>query len=153
IAKLLSNHKEELQGNVVFIHQFAEEVAPGGATRMIADGCLDGVDAIYGAHVWADNPLGDVFFIEGDAMAAVDTFKINVHGKGGHGAMPHTAVDPVVAISKLVVDLQQIVSRNVDPLKSAVVTVASIHGGHAENVIPDSAKITGTVRTFDPELR
>lgn len=153
IAKLLSNHRDDLHGNVVFIHQFAEEVSPGGAERMIADGCLEGVDAIYGAHVWANNPIGDVFFIEGDAMAAVDTFKIKINGKGGHGAMPHTSIDPVFAASKLVIDLQQIISRNIDPLKPAVLTVASIHAGHAENVIPDTAEITGTVRTFDRELR
>lgn len=153
VAKTLSEIKNELHGNVVFIHQFAEEVSPGGAERMIADGCLDGVDVIYGSHVWSENPIGEVFFIEGDAMAAVDVFKIKVSGKGGHGAMPHTSIDPIVSVSQLVINLQQIVSRNIDPLKSAVVTVASIHGGKADNVIPDSATITGTVRTFDPELR
>lgn len=153
IAKLLSKHKDQIQGTVVFIHQFAEEVAPGGAKRMIEDGCLKDVNAIYGAHVWSENPLGDVFFIKGAAMAAADTFRIHVAGKGGHGAMPHLSVDPIVAISQLVTSLQQIVSRNIDPLKSAVITVGSIHGGKAENVIPDTAEIAGTIRTFDQDIR
>lgn len=153
VAKVLSQHKSQLNGTIVFIYQFAEEVSPGGAERMIADGCLEGVDAIYGAHVWAENQIGEILFIEGNAMAAADAFKIRVEGKGGHGAVPHQANDPVVAICQLVTNMQQIISRTIDPLKSAVLTVGSIKGGEADNVIPDSAEITGTVRTFDREIR
>ena len=153
VAKVLSNVKNELAGTVVFIHQFAEEVAPGGAKRMIADGCLKGVDAIYGAHVWSENNVGEILFNEGYTMAAADTFEIGIHGKGGHGALPHLAVDPVVAASQLVVNLQQIASRAVDPLKASVVTVGSFHSGEALNVIPDTAVIKGTVRTYDEDIR
>ncbi|WP_077624874.1 M20 metallopeptidase family protein [Sediminibacillus massiliensis] len=153
VARVLSSRKSTLAGTVVFIHQFAEEVAPGGAKRMIADGCLEGVDAVYGAHVWSENQIGEVLFNEGYTMAAADTFEITISGRGGHGAMPHLAIDPVVAASQLVMSLQQIVSRNVDPLKAAVVTVGSLHSGHALNVIPDSASVGGTVRTYDPAIR
>ncbi|EGL82796.1 amidohydrolase [Caldalkalibacillus thermarum TA2.A1] len=153
VAAVLSEVKEQLAGTVVFIHQFAEELAPGGAKPMIEDGCLDGVDVIYGAHVWAGLPYGTVGFCEGYAMAAADAFEIEVTGRGGHGAQPHLTVDPLVTASQLVVNLQNIVSRRVDPLKSAVVTVGSFHSGEAFNVIPHSAHLKGTVRTFDEDVR
>ncbi|MFC4557811.1 M20 family metallopeptidase [Virgibacillus kekensis] len=153
LAKTLSQVREDLHGTVVFIHQFAEEVAPGGAERMIKDGCLDGVDAVYGAHVWAENQVGEILFNEGYTMAAADTFEIEIRGKGGHGALPHLTIDPVVAASQLVVNIQQITSRNVPPLDSAVVTVGSFHSGEALNVIPDTASVKGTVRTYNENVR
>lgn len=153
VVKVLSEARENIEGNVVFIHQFAEEVLPGGAKQMIEDGCLDGVDVIYGAHVSSDHPVGTIGVKEGYIMAAADSFEIEISGKGGHGAYPHKSVDSLVVGCQLVLNLQQIVSRRVDPLKSAVVTVGTIQGGQAFNVIPQSIKITGTVRTFDAEVR
>lgn len=153
VAKVLSEVRNELEGNVVFIHQFAEEVIPGGAKSMIEDGCLEGVDVIFGAHVSSIHPLGLVGIREGDAMAAGDTFEIDIYGKGGHAATPHLTVDPIVVGSQLIVNLQQIVGRKVDPLKPAVVSVAAFNSGTGFNVIPDKAKITGTVRTFDGDVR
>lgn len=153
VARLLSEVKEEIEGNVVFIHQFAEEKIPGGAKPMIEDGCLDGVDVIYGAHVWSSEPIGTVGVGEGPMMAAMDSFEIEIYGKGGHGATPHLTVDSLVVGSQLVLNLQQIVSRRVDPLKPAVVTVGTFTAGQAFNVIPDSAKITGTVRSFEESVR
>lgn len=153
VAKALSEVKEKIEGNVVFIHQFAEETIPGGAKFMIEDGCLDGVDVIYGAHVASHLPVGKVALREGYMMAAGDSFEIEIHGTGAHGATPHLSVDPLVAGSQLVVNLQQIVSRRVDPLKPAVVTVGTFHSGQAYNVIPHMAKMTGTVRTYDEEVR
>jgi amidohydrolase len=153
VAKVLSEVKEELEGNIVFIHQFAEELAPGGAKPMIEDGCLDGVDVIYGAHVWSTEPFGTVCLNEGYTMAAADSFQIEILGKGGHGATPHLTVDSLIVGSQLAINLQQIVSRKVDPLKSAVVTVGSFHSGNAFNVIPNTALLTGTVRTFDADVR
>lgn len=153
VAKVLSEVKEQIEGNVVFIHQFAEELAPGGAKPMIEDGCLEGVDVIYGAHVWSMDPVGKVGVKDGDTMAASDAFEIEIVGKGGHGATPHLTVDPLVVGSQLVLNLQQIVSRRVDPLKPAVVTVGSFHSGEAFNVIPNSAKLKGTVRTFNEDVR
>ncbi|RFU66618.1 M20 metallopeptidase family protein [Peribacillus glennii] len=153
VAKVLSEVKNEIQGNVVFIHQFAEEKIPGGAKSMIEDGCLDGVDVIYGAHVWAPEPIGTVGVGEGPMMASMDSFEIEIIGKGGHGATPHATVDSLVVGSQLVLNLQQIVSRRVDPLKPAVVTVGTFESGEAFNVIPGSANITGTVRSFDESVR
>ncbi|GGA78925.1 hypothetical protein GCM10008025_22980 [Ornithinibacillus halotolerans] len=145
VAKVLSEVREEIPGTIKFIHQFAEEATPGGAKPMIEDGCLDGVDVIYGAHVWSTDELGKVGIKEGYASSAQDDFNIVIHGKGGHGSQPHLTVDPLVTGSQLVVNLQQIVSRRVDPLQAAAVTVGSFVSGEANNVIPDSAVIKGTV--------
>ncbi|HEX7063437.1 MAG TPA: M20 family metallopeptidase [Bacillales bacterium] len=153
LAKVLAKHKEEIPGTIVFIHQFAEELTPGGAKPMIEDGCLEGVDAIFGTHLWSLFPTGTIGYRSGDVMANADRFDVEVIGKGGHGGMPHQTVDAIVTASRLVSDLQQIVSRAVDPLKSAVVTVGSFHSGKAFNVVAEKAVISGTVRTFDPEVR
>lgn len=153
VAKVLTAHKDEIAGKIVFIHQFAEELAPGGAKPMIEDGCLDGVDAIFGTHLWSPFDVGTLGYRSEDVMANADRFNIEVIGKGGHGGMPHQTVDAIVTASRLVGDLQQVVSRNVDPLQSAVVTVGSFHSGKAFNVISERAEISGTVRTFDPEVR
>lgn len=152
VAKVLSEVREQLRGNVVFIHQFAEEVTPGGAKSMIEDGCLDGVDVIYGAHVHSPAEYGVVGTVVGPAMATADSFEVSVRGKGGHGAMPHDTVDPIAVSGHLIVALQQIVARQTDPLKSAVVTLGAIHGGNAFNVIPETVHLKGTVRVFDPEV-
>ncbi|HEX7003042.1 MAG TPA: M20 family metallopeptidase [Trueperaceae bacterium] len=153
VAKVLSEAREELSGAVVFIHQFAEELTPGGARPMIEDGCLEGVDVIYGAHVHSPADFGKVGVRPGPLMAAADSFDVEITGRGGHGAMPHLAVDPIVTASQLVVNLQQIVSRGVDPLKSAVVTIGALSAGNAFNVIPETARLKGTVRAFDEEVR
>lgn len=153
VARVLSEAKDSINGNVVFIHQFAEEKIPGGAKSMIEDGCLDGVDVIYGAHVWSSEPIGTVGVGEGPMMAAMDSFEIEIQGKGGHGATPHVTVDSLVVAGQLVLNLQQIVSRRVDPLKPAVVTVGTFSAGNAFNVIPHTAKITGTVRSFEESVR
>lgn len=152
-ATVLAKHRETLAGNVLFLHQHAEEHFPGGAKPMIADGCLDGVDVVIGTHLQSTLPPGEIYYREGYTMAASDMFEITIAGKGGHGAAPHDTVDPLVTASQLVVNLQQIVSRNVDPIKSAVISVGSFHSGDAPNVIPDTATITGSVRSYDPEIR
>lgn len=152
-AKALNERKDELHGNIVLIHQFAEEIAPGGAIAMIEDGCLDGVDAIFGTHLWSSIPVGQIGYRSGPIMAAADKFSITIQGKGGHGAAPHETVDSISIGAALINNLQQIVSRRVDPLKPAVLTVSSFHAGDAFNVIADSANMIGTVRTFEPELQ
>ncbi|WP_368652549.1 M20 family metallopeptidase [Ornithinibacillus sp. 4-3] len=153
VAKVLSEVRDEIPGNIVFIHQFAEEVIPGGAKFMVEDGCLDGVDVVYGAHVSSANPLGQINLKEGEAMACGDTFEIKISGKGGHAASPHLGVDPLVVGSQILLNLQPIVSRQVNPVKPAVVTVATFQGGDSFNVIPDTARLAGTVRTFDADVR
>ena len=153
LAKVLADMREELSGNIVFIHQHAEEVAPGGAKAMIEDGCLDGVDVIFGTHLWAPMPLGEVQFREGPIMAAADRFEIVIQGKGGHGAEPQHSVDAILVGAHFVTQLQTIVARRVAPLQSAVVTVGHFEAINPFNVIADTVKIQGTVRTFDESLR
>lgn len=148
VAKVLSERKDEINGNIVFIHQFAEEVIPGGAKSMIEDGCLDGVDVVFGAHVSSMDDLGFIGVKSGDAMANGDTFEITITGSGAHAATPHLSVDPLLVGSQILMNLQSIVSRNVDPIDSAVVSVTSFNGGDSFNVIPDQANLKGTVRTF-----
>lgn len=153
VAKVLSEVKDQLAGEVVFIHQFAEEVIPGGAQAMIADGCLNDVDVIYGAHVTPLLPIGTIGVGEGSMMAASDSFIIDIIGRGGHGASPHLTIDPVVIGSQVVLQLQQIISRGIDPLKPAVITIGSFNSGQGFNIIPESARLTGTVRTLDEQAR
>ncbi|SDE89955.1 M20 metallopeptidase family protein [Bhargavaea beijingensis] len=152
-AKSLVENKVRIRHNVVLIHQFGEELYPGGAMAMIEDGCLENVDAIYGCHLQSMMPAGKMYYREGFIQAAVDTFEITVSGKGGHGAVPHEAVDPIVVASHIVTALQTIVSRNTDPLEQLVVSVGSIHSGDANNVIPGEAIMTGTIRSYAPETR
>jgi amidohydrolase len=153
LAKALHELRDELTGEYVMIHQHAEEFAPGGAISMIEDGCLDGVDAIFGTHLWSQTPYGTVEYRTGPIMAAADRFEIKVQGRGGHGANPHQTKDAVVIGSQLVQNLQQLVSRRVDPIESAVLSVGSFVAENAFNVIADSAELKGTVRTFQPEIR
>ncbi|MGG1677322.1 M20 family metallopeptidase [Neobacillus sp. NRS-1170] len=153
LAKALNELKDELEGNYVFIHQHAEEYAPGGAKSMIEAGCLKGVDVIFGTHLWASEPTGKIQYRTGPIMAAADRFEIDIQGKGGHGAQPHKTKDAIVTASQLVLNLQQIVSRKVNPVESAVVTVASFTAQNAFNVIADKARLIGTVRTFNEDIR
>lgn len=153
LGKVLNELKEELAGEYVLIHQHAEETAPGGAISMIEDGCLDGVDVIFGTHLWADTPVGTIKYRKGPFMAAADRFTINILGYGGHGAQPHKTKDSIVIGSQLVVHLQQIVSRKVNPIDPAVVTVGSFVSDNGFNVIADKASISGTVRTFREDVR
>ncbi|WP_066151567.1 M20 family metallopeptidase [Halalkalibacter krulwichiae] len=153
LAKALAEHRDQLRGTIVLIHQFAEELAPGGAIEMIKDGCLDEVDVVFGTHLWSTMPLGKIGYRNGPIMANADRFDLVIHGRGGHGASPHETVDSIAVASSVVAQLQQIVSRNVNPLKAAVVTVGSFHSGSAFNVIADQAELTGTVRTFDSEVQ
>ncbi|WP_264476690.1 M20 family metallopeptidase [Jeotgalibacillus aurantiacus] len=153
LAKALHAIREDLPGEYVMIHQHAEEYAPGGAKPMIEDGCLEGVDAVFGTHLWATEPTGKIQYRTGPIMAAADRFEIKIQGAGGHGAQPHKTKDALVTGAQLVTALQQVVSRKVNPIDSAVVTVGSFVADNAFNVIADSAKLIGTARTFNPEVR
>ncbi|WP_326525533.1 M20 aminoacylase family protein [Sphingomonas sp.] len=141
-------------GTLNLVFQPAEEVGQG-ARRMIADGLFGRFpcDAVFGLHNWPGLPAGRLGFVDGPAMASVDWAAIRVIGKGGHGAAPHETIDPVVVAAHIVTALQTIVARNVAPLDTAVVTIGSIHGGEAANVIPDSVELKLTTRTFRPEVR
>jgi amidohydrolase len=153
LAKLLAQHREAINGSLVFIFQHAEETTPGGALSMIQDGVLDGVDAVFGVHLWTPFEVGHVFCVEGPMMAAPDEFVITIRGKGGHGGLPHETVDSVLVGSHLVVNLQSIVSRSVNPIDPCVVSVGSIQSGSGFNVIAETCTMKGTVRTFNQTLR
>jgi len=146
-AEILSQKREQLHGNVRFIFQPAEE-GGGGARYMIKDGCLDGVDEIYGAHLWNYQSLGEIGIAAGAVMSAADIFNITINGKGGHGAAPQGTVDAIVAAAQLIVNLQSIVSRNLNPLENGVLTIGKIEGGHGFNVISDKVKMQGTIRAM-----
>ena len=153
-AKMLYDIRAELPGNIKLVFQPAEE-GQGGAEGMIADGVLDNpkVDITLGLHLWNEMPVGSFALAAGPTMAGTEIFKVRVSGKGGHGAIPHLAVDPILAGAQIVSALQSIVSRNVAPLQAAVVTVTTFHAGEAFNVIPPHVDLTGTIRTFDLDVR
>ncbi|MGZ6098278.1 MAG: M20 metallopeptidase family protein, partial [Myxococcaceae bacterium] len=151
-AMLLHEARAELPGPVRFLFQPAEETNQGAAA-LIADGALDGVQAVFGLHNHPALRAGTAAFKPGPLMAAVDRLEIVVQGKGGHAAAPHLCVDPIVAASAIVTGLQTIVSRAVDPQEPVLVTIGRFHAGEAYNVIPDRAVLSGTVRTYSREVR
>lgn len=153
VAKALNKHKDELHGTVVFIHQHAEELPPGGAKPMIEDGALEGVDVIFGTHLQAQMPLYEINYRTDELQASSDSFEVTIFGKGGHGAMPQDTKDSILIASQLVDNFQQIVSRRVNPLQSAVLSVCSFEAIGPYNVIANTAKIKGTVRTLNEETR
>ena len=153
VAKLLSAYKNELQGTIKFVFQPAEEGA-GGAEKMVAAGVLanPSPDFSLAMHVWNQAPLGWYGLNPGPTMAGAEIFQVKIIGKGGHGAAPHNTIDPVVATAQIITGIQTILSRNVNPLDSAVVTVGTVRAGTAFNIIPQEASLSGTIRTFKPEV-
>jgi amidohydrolase len=154
LARVLMDRRDQFSGVVKVLFQPSEERGPGGAKEMIAAGVLEDphVDAVFALHMAQDLPLGTISIREGAALASADGFKVTIQGKGGHGAHPDKTVDPVVG-AHLITALQTIVARNVDPIESAVVTVGALHSGLAGNVIPDTAELTGTVRTLNTDVQ
>ncbi len=148
-ARALAARRNTLPGRVVFLFQPSEENPPGGAQGMIAEGALDGVDAVFGLHLWQPLPTGIVGVRPGAMMAQSDTIKLTITGKGGHASQPHLTVDPILVASHVVVAAQSVASRFVDPLQPVVVSFTTIHGGRIHNIIPDTVDLTGTVRTLD----
>jgi len=152
-AKILCELKEEIKGTVLFVFQPGEEKLPGGARFLCETGFLQdqNVQAIYGLHT---DPLlkpGEIATKVGPLMGSPDEFEVEIFGKGGHAARPHEAIDPIVMSSQFITSVQTIVSRNIDPTDSAVVTIGKIEGGTAHNIIPESVKMLGTVRTLSKE--
>ncbi|MCS6803517.1 MAG: amidohydrolase [Acidobacteriota bacterium] len=149
-AQRLNAEKSTLNGSVKFVFQPAEELL-SGAQRMVDDGVLNdpAVQAAFGVHLWNNLDVGQVGVVAGPMMASVDRFELLITGRGGHGAMPHQTIDPIVVAGHVVTALQTIVSRSVNPLEPAVVTIGTIHAGTAFNVIADTALMSGTVRVFD----
>lgn len=151
-AQLLAARRDELAGTVRFAFQPAEEVA-GGARPMVEAGALKGIDRVVGLHVWAGLPTGMVSVRTGPMMASADWFSLRIEGKGGHGAEPQRGVDPVVIAAAVVTALQTLVSRETAPIAPVVLTLGTIRGGTAHNIIASEVTIEGTLRTFDAQLR
>lgn len=155
LARLLTDRKDQFSGTVKLCFQPAEELPPGGAQAMIKEGVMNDppIEAVFGLHMANETPVGQILVNSGPIMAAADGYTIIVQGQGGHGASPHETVDPVVVGAHIVVALQTVVSRNTDPMDSAVISNCVFQSGDAFNVIPDTALLKGTVRTFKPETR
>jgi amidohydrolase len=153
VAELLSAYRSQMIGRVKFVFQPAEELGRGAAA-MVADGVLREPvpDVAFGLHLWNDTPVGSVVLTDGPMMAAAGDFIIHVTGRGGHGALPHQARDPIVAASNIVLALQTIVSRNIGPLDAGVVSVTEFKAGDSFNVIPTTARLRGTIRAFQKEI-
>lgn len=153
-AMILNELKDNLHGNVKLVFQPAEE-REGGALPMIEEGVLENpkVDAAFAAHLWGYLNEGEVHLKEGAMMASPDIFNIKVIGKGGHGAVPQEAIDPIVITCQIVNSLQTIVSRKINPLDPVVITCGRIQGGDCHNVIPNEVELEGTIRTFNEETR
>ncbi len=152
-ARYLAEHGR-VHGTVRFVFQPAEEAA-GGAEAMIRDGLFERfpMERIFGMHNWPGLPAGTFSMRPGPIMASTDCFDARIVGNGAHGALPHHGIDPVVAAAHAIVALQSIVGRNVDPLRSAVVSITKIHAGDAHNIIPEAAELGGTLRAFEPDVR
>ncbi|AIY06133.1 carboxypeptidase [Planococcus sp. PAMC 21323] len=151
-AKALVSVKEDIPGTVRFIFQPAEEVATG-AKAMVEQGAVEGVDDVFGIHIWSQAATGAVACSPGPAFASADIFKVHFKGRGGHGAMPQACIDAAIIASSFVMNVQSVVSRTVDPMQSAVVTIGKMVVGTRFNIIAENAEIEGTVRCFDPAIR
>jgi amidohydrolase len=152
LARFVAERRHELPGMVRFAFQPAEEQA-GGARAMIDAGVVDGIDRVIGLHVWSQLPTGQVAVPPGVVMASADMFTVIIRGRGGHGAQPHLTIDAVVIAAEVVTALQTLVSRETSPVSPVVITLGSVHGGTAANIVAGEVVIQGTLRTFDAELR
>jgi amidohydrolase len=153
-ANVLSRLQDQIRGEVRFIFQHAEEMHPGGAREMVEAGVAEGVDAMLAIHLMSSVPVGKIGLAYGPVTANSDRFDITIQGRGGHASTPHSAIDPVAIGAQVIANLQQIVSRNTDPLEQLVISVTNFHGGTgAYNVIPDKAELRGSVRSFSQAVR
>ncbi|WP_036816181.1 M20 metallopeptidase family protein [Pontibacillus yanchengensis] len=152
----LQNMRDYIEGTVLLVFQPAEENSPtGGSQQMMDDGVFDEFtpDVIFGQHVWPSLPVGEIGVRDGAMMGASDRFTVTIKGRGGHASMPQDGNDAIIISNQIISSLQTIVSRNVNPIESAVVTIGSINGGYRYNVIPDKVTLEGTVRTYKPEVK
>ena len=154
-AMILSTIRDEIQGTIKFLMQPSEELLPGGAPSMIADGALNdpAVDVIFGQHVLPLQEAGQLGFFSGSMMASTDELYITIKGKSGHAAIPQDAIDPILTAAEVITSLQKIVSRTLDPFEKGVVTISKVEGGHTTNVIPDMVQMEGTMRAMNEDWR
>ncbi|GKV69206.1 N-acyl-L-amino acid amidohydrolase [Sporosarcina sp. NCCP-2716] len=151
VARLLADRSSDIAGTLLFVFQHAEEELPGGATELVEAGLLDGIDAIFGYHLWQPIPAGVIGVREGPTMAGADRFSFTIQGKGGHGSMPQDTIDPTLVMSAVILQIQSIISRSLSPSEEAVLSIGELRSGSNYNIIPDSAYASGTVRYFHKE--
>lgn len=151
-AKILNEKRDEIHGTVKLFFQPAEEIG-GGAKAMISEGAMEDVDSVFGIHLWSGIDVGQISVEEGPRMASADWFEIKIKGRGGHGSAPHECIDAVVVASSIVMNLQNIVSRETSPLEPVVLTIGMLNSGSRFNVIAENAYMEGTTRCFNPKLR
>lgn len=153
-ARYFSEHQEDLQGTIKLAFQSAEEgPMPGGGSYMVQGGYIDDCDAVFGLHITTQDKAGQITIKKGEAMAAPDEFSVTVIGTGTHASAPHTGHDPIIAATSIIQAFQAIISRQISPLDSAVISVCTIHGGSAFNIIPDQITFGGTIRTLRQDVR
>ncbi|MDF1507980.1 amidohydrolase [Robertmurraya sp. DFI.2.37] len=152
LVQYFVENKCQYNGTIRFIFQHAEESIPGGAREVVAAGGIKGVDAIFGYHLWQPLPLGTIGIRKGAVMAGADEFNIRIFGKGGHGSMPNETVDPTLLAAMAIMQIHTIVSRSLSPIDPAVVSIGELKSGSTYNVIPDQAKLSGTVRHFNQQV-
>lgn len=153
VAKWLSENRHKVEANIVFIFQSSEETSPSGAEFLIKQGVLEDVNAIFGIHLWQPLQKGKVGICSGAMMASVDDFRIRIEGKGGHGGMPHETIDSVYISSLIVNAIQSIISRRVDTLEPAVISIGKIEAGDSYNIIPAHVSMYGAIRTLSHDIR
>lgn len=153
LAKVMQQFQNELEGTIVFLHQHAEEIPPGGAISILESGILDDVDAIFGSHLWTPTSFGEVTTKTGPFMAGADQFTITIKGKGGHGGYPHDTKDAILIGAEVTTHMQNIISRRVSPFQTAVITIGKFEAGTSFNIIADEATLTGTVRYLDSNVQ
>ncbi|MBB6214222.1 amidohydrolase [Anaerosolibacter carboniphilus] len=151
VSEWISKNAQDIEPNIVLIFQSAEEISPSGADILVKQGVLENVDAIFGIHLWQGMDKGKIGLRPGPMMASVDDFEITIQGYGGHGSMPHETVDPIYVATHVIQSLQSIISRKLNPMDPSVISVGKIESGTTYNIIPDSARIIGTIRTLSPE--
>lgn len=151
VAEWISKSRQDIEPNIVLIFQSAEEISPSGADNLVKQGVLENVDAIFGLHVWQGMEKGKIGLRPGSMMASVDDFEITIQGYGGHGATPQDTIDPIYIATHVIQSLQSIISRKLNPMDPSVISVGKIEAGSTYNIIPDTAKIIGTIRTLSPE--
>lgn len=151
VAEWITLNKEKIEPNIMLIFQSAEEITPSGADALIQQGVLEGVDTIFGIHLWQGLEKGKIGLTHGAMMASVDDFDIVIQGSGGHGSMPHETIDPIYIASQLMQAFQSIISRSINPIEAGVITIGTMQAGTTYNIIPDTARLSGTIRALTPE--
>ena len=150
VAGWISGNRHEIASNVVLIFQSAEEITPSGADQLVKQGVLDEVDAIFGIHLWQGLEKGKIGLTHGPMMGSIDDFEITIQGFGGHGSMPHETIDPIYVASQVIHSFQSIIGRNLNPIDAGVITVGKMEAGTTYNIIPETARMIGTIRALTP---